>query len=288
MTIYLLGHKEVDLESFPESDEITKVNLESLDYLSDSVVPGWFSRLSENRIFLSDRIETGSSETVFLASTKIMLRYQKLDSLEKLLEVNASIVEGSAWYGYGVRVDSDFELKYWIENQELVHPGVKFFLDEIKRELFPFKAAGYFTLGNHFALSKNDWSKFRQLWRDSFAIAKGLYDSGQEIGFGCMVCYRPKPGGYFRYGPERDLAFLGERISSLILSHMNLRPVELSTCQPNTRFALLSSSPDWLQKTALRLVKPALVAIRYPRRKACAVCRDYNPGDTRYLPLSAR
>jgi hypothetical protein len=201
--------------------------------LSDLNIPEEYrsESLAENRYLVGNDWVDESFDFYGFASARWNDRFPSWPKLENLDNLVAKLPEDSnsiylapiCW-----RLSST-QVPQWINDQDLLHPGMSEILKSLTRfNSMDFTAGHTYSLvmGNNFVVPKGVAFDFLEFWHKSFQFLTSQYELNFPFGYRCHICGLQSEWGIDRWTRTRHSGFLMERVSALFfLSRPDLIPV---------------------------------------------------------------
>ena len=277
LTLFVGSHDRHQLDGFESKSWIRKVLFQDLNFegrVSDQ-------SLAENRLFQSREALEVDTEFVGIISPRIFARHPSLGNMDLLGKTLGKLLPDERWSPYSTPVTSRRQLHYWVCNQEQGLPGISRTLRHvIEVDYQKKKPIGGVFLGNQFVVHSEIWRDFVLEWRRNFQTVLDMPSSDREFTFRCTSCGALKPDGYFRYGPNRSLGFIGERLTSLSFAHRELKAGPAGDAVlSNFKFKMaIDLVPSGLTDVGVRLLN----SVRTSNAPTdCSVCTSFDPNDPR-------
>lgn len=268
------------------------IQLESLSGLDEWIEPVLFTDLSfsgrysheslaENRFFQSDESLNCDAEFVGFVSARLLSRMPSLGNFRALHSVFQTLPESSFWAPNFTPIENRAQLRYWASLQDRGTPGMNNILRNVMEFRYPEKSSsGNVFLGNQFIVHIDAWRNFILQWRKSLERVIEIFGEDPGVSFRCLACGAHRPDGYFRYGPNRRLAFIGERLTSLHFAHQSLIPVR-GTMQQEIQWTFPYLSSRGPTGALGALVNSLTNISKLSKRVNCDVCNVFDPEDPR-------
>ena len=246
--IFVLSHDPDLLSLICENKDLSVVNLNDLDL--SSRLNG--NELAENRFFLS-KIDLGSSSSIGCISARWNERFPNYPNVQEL----GSFVEKltpTQFLAPQSLVLSRKQFFGWIQNQDLVHPGMSKLLVDLLKGLnlnFDSDEKRTIVMGNNFVCSRDVFEDFLEFWKRGFEHMDRKFGFDLPFTYRCPKCGLVDKNGIGRWGKSRHSAFFYERVTALFFaSRPELELIEVK------KGALQPKKPDFQSK--LMVGGPAL------------------------------
>lgn len=257
--IFVVSHLDSLLDAVPSNEEITKLNLDSLD------IPEHYrgNHLAESRFFFARNALRSTAVVIGFASARW---HERFPSLPKLDQVSALLV-GLKPHRYFAPMTSPVlsstGLEIWIAMQDLEHPGMGRFLRKTVRDYTAtrplIKSFGYSVMGGQIFAPKDVFVDLQHFVVSNINTLYEKYGLFPPFKYSCSNCGRVFQDGVGRWSRVRHLGFLAERLISLyFILNSDLLPTQvidskLEDIRIKSRQRV--EFPAWVHLTFARLIR---------------------------------
>lgn len=205
--MFVLAHDDDTLARVPQNPRIEPVDLRDLD-----LAPRWQSnQFAETRFLLSEESGWVDTDFVGVASTSFRRKWPDEPSLTYL----ADHLPRSPLLRSSIGLGPSLSRGNWIDTAESYHPGMAGVLTKLVADRAVAVSFHRVPQANTFVCSRQAFMGLRRFMLSTLDALMEEYGGDPPFGYRCRFCGTTDPNGVGRYGRDRHIGFLTERLTML-------------------------------------------------------------------------